>query len=518
MTTIHLVTFATEDYEYSQQVLSKSALNYGVDTIHCYSSQDLQKTNFYHQHKKILDQPKGAGFWLWKPYLILKTLKSVPRGDMVIYADAGIKIVNDLSPLIQLSQTHDIVLFRDPSGVVNHQYVKRDCFIAMKCDSKQCHDSPHIQAAFQVYKATPASIKIVSKWLRYSQDPSLLTDAPNTLGLPNLRGFIAHRHDQSILSLLVYKYQLPLFRDTSQYGQHLRYPNSTYGVLINHHRQRLQPFPLSALRFLLRCLPNRLHNILNSIADNLPPSSRKMDYQGVALFYRRGMAIIKHIVNGSYETDLIEAIKSDLHFTRQPVLVDIGANIGLVSIALHQQLPNLTIHAFEPGQIQSSLLYRTIQLNDIKKVVLHRLALGDKDKLISFASHEAKESSADGFLDTRRAGTTKMIEVNMSKLDTWWRQHNQPRVDVIKIDTEGSEYLVIKGAMSLIRKHHPIIYFEMQSENLLFYKHRPRQILKLLKDFGYAVSTLSDIALNRYNTADILLHHSMYVARPRAKH
>ena len=51
------------------------------------------------------------GYWLWKPYIVYEVLKTLSEGDVVIYCDAGIEIIEKLKPLIDLCNETDILLF-----------------------------------------------------------------------------------------------------------------------------------------------------------------------------------------------------------------------------------------------------------------------------------------------------------------------------------------------------------------------------------------------------------------------
>src|SRR5208282_2331127 len=62
-----------------------SALNKGVDFILNYRKSHIDK-EFFEKNKHILSQKKGDGYWLWKPYFILKTLENAPENSTVIYS------------------------------------------------------------------------------------------------------------------------------------------------------------------------------------------------------------------------------------------------------------------------------------------------------------------------------------------------------------------------------------------------------------------------------------------------
>jgi hypothetical protein len=107
----------------------------------------------------------------------------------------------------------DVITFELP--YVERQYTKHDAFVLMDCDSV----------------------------LLFACDERILTDRRNTCDKPNYPGFRAHRHDQSILSLVAKRYWLPAFRDPSQFGNHNigRYANSPYDQIIQHTRRSRSP-------------------------------------------------------------------------------------------------------------------------------------------------------------------------------------------------------------------------------------------------------------------------------------
>lgn len=262
----YLVSYATGRYVQSQRGLIESAREHGVDHARPLGRRSLKQTPFYRLHRPILDQPRGAGYWLWKPFIVNQTLKEMRDGDILIYSDAGIEIVAGLTPLLDLAARQEIVLFDgrhyDDAGAPGPnrcaKWTKRDCFVALECDEPRYHDAPVLDASFTVFAKSARSVRFAQEWLLYCCQPHALTDQPNRCGLPNLPSFIDHRHDQSILSLLAARDRLELFRHPSQLSNHFkpksfrepgefhRLPygskgimrNSAYPTLLNHHRGR----------------------------------------------------------------------------------------------------------------------------------------------------------------------------------------------------------------------------------------------------------------------------------------
>ncbi|MBY0280609.1 MAG: hypothetical protein K2W94_00420 [Alphaproteobacteria bacterium] len=200
---VYLVSYADgpEIFHKNQNALTASALNKGVDFFLNYKRSHLDK-GFLEQNKSILFQKKGAGYWLWKPWVILKTLQSVEENAIVIYADSGFVFHTHLQPLIDLALQHRIILVDYDTtlhGTLG-QITKRETLEKMGCDTPTCRQGKHLWAAFSIFRNTPESRAFVKKWLEYCLDESLLTDIPShSKEYPE---FCGHAHDESILSTL----------------------------------------------------------------------------------------------------------------------------------------------------------------------------------------------------------------------------------------------------------------------------------------------------------------------------
>ncbi len=125
-------------------------------------------------------------------------------------------------------------------GHPERHYSKREVLIALEADTADFLDSPQRLGGFSLWKNTPETSSFAATWLHYCCNPELLMDPTDADKALNHPGFKAHRHDQSIFSLLAKKHGLPAFRDPSQWGNDrtAAYPNSPYPQLIELTRQR----------------------------------------------------------------------------------------------------------------------------------------------------------------------------------------------------------------------------------------------------------------------------------------
>lgn len=217
-----LVSFASSKYYDIQNRLSQSSIGNGVDYCINYTESSID-SDFIHNNLDIWNNPRGFGYWIWKPYIILDAMQKVDYGDLIIYVDAGNIISHTLYPIIEEFNSRDIILFdnRDcnPYGQCwrNSEWTKGDCFGFMNCNTEEYWSGKQINASYQAYKKTDTALKFLSEYMESCSDYRIITDRNNET-YSNQPSFIEHRHDQSIASLLAIKYNIELFPDPSQWG------------------------------------------------------------------------------------------------------------------------------------------------------------------------------------------------------------------------------------------------------------------------------------------------------------
>jgi len=133
----HLVSYATCGYRPAQELLEKSAMEFGIDNVFTYWREDIIRTKLYKENKKVLDKMRYAGYALWKPFIILDAINKINDNDILVYCDCDMVIIGDLTPLFDIcANKSGIMLFGGNNGI-NKQGVKRDCFVLMNCDSER---------------------------------------------------------------------------------------------------------------------------------------------------------------------------------------------------------------------------------------------------------------------------------------------------------------------------------------------------------------------------------------------
>ncbi len=181
---------------------------------------------------------------------------------------------------------------------------------------------------------------------------------------------------------------------------------------------------------------------------------------------------------------LFELIKED------GLVLDIGANIGVMTTYFARKLNNSKILAFEPIPFNIRTLKRIISFFKLSNVEIIKVALSDvegKLKMIVPVINSARKQGLSHVSDVASINSEpgEEYEVEGKRLDNVEEIVNaNERIIAIKIDVEGYELNVLKGAVETIRKHRPIIYCE------LWPGEQRNKTIKLLQSLGYSCNVV----------------------------
>ena len=194
-------------------------------------------------------------------------------------------------------------------------------------------------------------------------------------------------------------------------------------------------------------------------------------------------------VNGIYEEANIRFIVENL--PPDSVLLDLGANIGSISMPVARLRPDVRIIGIEASPRVFSYLKHNIELNKISNIEIINLALSDKDNdMVSFYSPEekfGKGSMSPVFTD--KAETIKTIT-----LDTLLEDRKIYNVGFVKIDVEGYENLVFRGGNRLFSGSTPppvLFEFADWAENQA-HGAKAGDAQKFLLSYGYSLFNVDD--------------------------
>lgn len=242
---LYVCNYADERFLNQQQLNTKSAYEFGkADKVIEFHDDDIIELKMKNpEHFKIT---RGGGLWFWKPYLILKTMEQMSDGDYLFYCDSGSVFIDDIHKLIpDLEQSeHNIMFFEQP--LLNRCFTKKETFFIM---NSQDFSGNQLIAAFVFLKKSHESITYMQSWFNEMLDIRVLSPQKFLSDIKEDKCFIAHREDQSVLTILCKRWKIKPFRDPSDLGffpwgylraggyHRKKYPNSHYPVILLHVRK-----------------------------------------------------------------------------------------------------------------------------------------------------------------------------------------------------------------------------------------------------------------------------------------
>lgn len=187
------------------------------------------------------------------------------------------------------------------------------------------------------------------------------------------------------------------------------------------------------------------------------------------------------LVNGSYEPETVNFISAKL--PPQATLLDIGANIGAISIPVAKMRPDVRIINVEASTRMFDFLTRNIRLNQLSNcLALHHAVADTNDQTVNFFSPEdkfGKGSMAPVFTQIGH-------HIRTITIDQIWEQYTDKSLHFIKIDIEGFEYFAFKGGEAVLCKNDaPDILFEFVDWAEEHASLPTGMAQQLLLDFGY---------------------------------
>jgi hypothetical protein len=215
---IHLVSFgSTHNYggALTRLKIQASQWRQGTESvfasINIFDEKHLQRnhTDFWNLHAShIQANPRGYGYWVWKSYLTRHVMKQVPQGDVVFWMDVGCQF--NFAALSRFQQYYNIAqqqgLLCFDVGMPEYMWCKGDTAQRVVNNSPEFLNSGQLISGIVMWRNDDLNRQLVDDWAAISVADGYryVTDVASQA--PNWTGFREHRHDQSVLSLLIKKY------------------------------------------------------------------------------------------------------------------------------------------------------------------------------------------------------------------------------------------------------------------------------------------------------------------------
>ena len=186
---------------------------------------------------------------------------------------------------------------------------------------------------------------------------------------------------------------------------------------------------------------------------------------------------------------ILQMLRADM------VFLDIGANVGIFSLATAKKYPAAKIYAFEPCMWTFQVLQQNIYLNAINNVKPFRTAVAD------YSGAATLQVNAPGLDGLNTLGKPSHVgnrvvaqeSVPITTLDEFIAEQGVSQVDIIKVDVAGAELFVFQGARDLLRRADaPLILYDSYRGCTKGFNYHPAEIMWFLQDDGYSLFVLDN--------------------------
>jgi len=207
-----------------------------------------------------------------------------------------------------------------------------------------------------------------------------------------------------------------------------------------------------------------------------------------------GLRATRGFVPNSAEIKMIASLSSNY-----PVFIDIGANVGVWTTALAAAHRTAHVYCIEPTPDIVDLLQSNIALNRLQNVTTEQLAISDSDGFVSFQvvteysiyNRLATRKNSAQDLHRDRFKNARTIDVRSVRLDDFCKDRCIERIGFLKVDVEGAEVCVIKGAENLLRNRAiELIWIEVEPDNLCEMGDSIDDLADAMRNVGYTFHLL----------------------------
>ena len=209
---LFFITFGSHNHYKNAAVrLARQAQSFNLFTNIIAYTGDYLKSDifFWNQHGDFINtHSRGFGYWLWKPYLIKKTMNQLEDGDILLYLDCGCEL--DIREKEHLHYYMEAVkkekLIGCDTYCMEQMWNKQDLMDTLNMNENKHMLSSQREAGALLILVCEETRDLVNQWYELGCTYHNIDDSPSISS--NFIGFKEHRHDQSIFSLLAKKYNL----------------------------------------------------------------------------------------------------------------------------------------------------------------------------------------------------------------------------------------------------------------------------------------------------------------------
>lgn len=240
-------------------------------------------------------------------------------------------------------------------------------------------------------------------------------------------------------------------------------------------------------------------------------------YSGVRNLLRKTGFDITRYDRSQYGKDAFYDMSRYIKGCVNPVIFDVGANVGQSVANFKNKFPTAIIHSFEPSPSTYDLLQKNVKSFD--GVSTWNIALGASNSVLTF--HENSFSDMSSFLSPGGSAWGEVVrqsEVSVRTMDSFCLENSVDHINILKCDTQGYDLEVFRGASSLMKNGRiDLLYYEAIFSDL--YQNAPGfcEILNFLKSNGFELVTFyqSNMLNDLLGWVDVLFVSRSFYERNR---
>ncbi len=169
-------------------------------------------------------------------------------------------------------------------------------------------------------------------------------------------------------------------------------------------------------------------------------------------------------------------------------IVDVGANLGIVTVILARKFADRAVHSVEANPRTIDALRTNVRLNGCANAVVHAMAIADHDGSVKFNADPTNRATTS--IATGSGG--HQVDVPCLTLETFAAHNTLDRIAFLKVDVEGYETAVFEGARNLLaRKAVAVILFEVAPPMAIRAGFDPARPARMLEEAGYRLARLN---------------------------
>jgi len=202
----------------------------------------------------------------------------------------------------------------------------------------------------------------------------------------------------------------------------------------------------------------------------------------------RDLVSVSILRTGAWQPEIWDSISPNL--SEGSVFLDVGAHIGYFSMKAARKVGQTgRVLSFEPNPETLKLLRDNVAANNLTNVIVEPIACTDREQMLTLYAAPSANTGASSLArqnaDISSQEPPRPYPVRGRPIDDVVRELNLTRVDAIKIDVEGAEVFVLRGALDTLKRFHPKIVVEVVPSQLGSFQTTADDLISLIKSAGY---------------------------------